>query len=107
MKTGDIILIPFPFANLTNKKVRPAVVVCKTKDKYEDLVICAISSIIPKNLTENELLLNSTKKNGLRKNSVLRIDRILTAKKEDVIVKIGELDTSHLELFREKIRNLV
>ncbi|MEJ7700646.1 MAG: hypothetical protein WKF71_13510 [Pyrinomonadaceae bacterium] len=40
MKTGDIILIPFPFAELTNKKVRPAVVVCETKDVYKDLVLC-------------------------------------------------------------------
>ncbi len=43
MKTGDIVLLPFPFAELTNTKVRPTVVVCETKDKYKDLVVCAIS----------------------------------------------------------------
>ena len=37
MKTGDIIFIPFPFAELTNKKVRPAVVIALTKDKYRDV----------------------------------------------------------------------
>ena len=36
MKIGEIILIPFPFAEFTNKKVRPAVVVCETKDKFKD-----------------------------------------------------------------------
>ena len=30
MNTGDIVVIPFPFAELTNKKVRPAIVVCET-----------------------------------------------------------------------------
>ncbi len=44
MKTGDIILIPFPFSELTQIKVRPAVVVAVTKDKYNDLVLAAISS---------------------------------------------------------------
>ena len=47
MKTGDIILIPFPFAELTNRKVRPAVVIAETADKYKDLVISAISSVVP------------------------------------------------------------
>ena len=107
MKTGDIILIPFPFAELTNKKVRPAVVVCKTKDKYRDLVICAISSVVPKTLNENEILLKTTSQNGLRKQSVLKVDRILTAKKKDVIVRIGELDKTDLEIFKEKFKNLV
>lgn len=32
MNTGDIVLIPFPFAEFTNRKVRPAVVVCETAD---------------------------------------------------------------------------
>lgn len=107
MKTGDIILIPFPFAELTDKKVHPAVVVCKTRDKYEDLVICAISSVVPKTLTENEILLISTKRNGLRRNSVLKVDRILTAKKEDVIARIGLLDKSDLEIFKQKFKKII
>jgi hypothetical protein len=37
MNIGDIILIPFPFAELTNRKVRPAVVIAETNDKYRDL----------------------------------------------------------------------
>lgn len=107
MKTGDIILIPFPFAEFTNRKVRPAAVVCKTKDKYEDLVICAISSVTPQNLTDNEILLELSSQNGLRKTSVLKIDRILTAKKEYVITRIGELDKSDLVIFKAKFKELI
>ena len=33
MKIGEIILILFPFAEMTNKKVRPAVVITETADK--------------------------------------------------------------------------
>ncbi|MBK8553336.1 MAG: type II toxin-antitoxin system PemK/MazF family toxin [Ignavibacteria bacterium] len=47
MKTGDIVLVPFPFSELNNIKVRPAVVISTTKDKYEDLIVSAISSVIP------------------------------------------------------------
>ena len=35
MQTGDIILIPFPFAELTNIKVRPAVIATITKDRFK------------------------------------------------------------------------
>lgn len=56
MKTGEIVLIPFPFAEFTERKVRPAAVVCETKDVYKDLVLCAISSVVPLKLTKNELV---------------------------------------------------
>ena len=107
MKTGDIVLIPFPFTDFTNRKVRPAVVVCETKDNYKDLVLCAISSVIPVKLTENEILLSVDKENGLRKDSVLKLDIIVTAKEQDIIAQIGKLNATDLQRFKEKFRNLV
>jgi mRNA interferase MazF len=107
MKTGEIVLIPFPFAELTNRKVRPAAVVCETKDVYKDLVLCAISSVVPSKLSENEILLNIDKENGLRKESVLKIDRIVTAKEQEVIAKIGKLNKTDLIEFKKKFKNLV
>jgi mRNA interferase MazF len=107
MKTGDIVLIPFPFAELTNRKVRPAAVVCETKDVYKDLVLCAISSVASTDLTDNEMILRVDGENGLRKHSVLKIDRIVTAKAQDVLAKIGNLSENDLKLFKEKFKNLI
>ena len=107
MKTGDIVLLPFTFAELTNTKVRPTVVVCETKDKYKDLVVCAISSVVPKNLTENEIPLQNDKHNNLRAVSIVKVDRIFTAKRQDVIAKLGELSQSDLDKFKEKFKSLV
>lgn len=107
MNTGDIILVPFPFAELTNKKVRPAVVVCETRDKYQDIVVCAVSSIVPELLSENELLLHANQISKLRVDSVLKIDRIVTVKNRDVIAVIGKLETDSLVTFIEKFKRLV
>lgn len=71
MKTGDIILIPFPFTELKHAKVRPAVVITETADKYKDLVISAISSVVPDSLNKNEILINPNKTNNLRIQSVV------------------------------------
>lgn len=80
MNTGDIVLLPFPFAELTNRKVGPAVVVCETKDKFGDLVLCAISSVVPSVLNDNEISLNPDETNKLRANSIIKVDRIVTLK---------------------------
>lgn len=106
MKSGDIVLLPFPFAELTNTKVRPTVVVCETQDKYKDLVVCAISSVVPKDLSKNEILLQPDKINNLRAVSIIKVDRIFTAKQQDVIAKLGALNQTDLENFKGKFKSL-
>ena len=107
MKTGDIILVPFPFAELTNRKVRPGVVVCETKDKYRDVVISAISSVVPKEFNENEILIEADSINNLRTTSIIKIDRIVTIKKVDILATIGKLKERNLNEFTIKFKNLV
>jgi hypothetical protein len=55
------------FAELTNIKVRPAVVICTTADKHRDVLVSAITSIVPQQLDKNEILLEPDTINRLRK----------------------------------------
>jgi mRNA interferase MazF len=107
MKTGDIILIPFPFSDFTGRKVRPCVVITETKDKYRDLVVSAISSVVPAKLNDNEILVQPDSHNSLRVNSVIKVDRIVTVKRKDVIANLGELNINHKQTFKTKFKNLV
>jgi mRNA interferase MazF len=72
MIAGDIVLLPFPFAELTNVKVRPAVIIGTTADKYKDVIVAAISSVVPESLNKNEILIESDFINGLRENLLLK-----------------------------------
>jgi mRNA interferase MazF len=94
LKPGNIILIDFPFTDPTQSKVRPAVIITDTKDRYHDLIVCAISSVIPEKLLKRDILLSKTDpdydKTGLRADSVIKIDRIATLKQTSVISKLGE-----------------
>jgi mRNA interferase MazF len=107
MNIGDIILIPFPFAELTNKKVRPAVVITETADKYKDIVVAAISSVVPQKLSAREILLEPDKENMLRIKSVLRSDRIVTLKREDKIANLGKLSKSELSKFKSILSDII
>jgi len=91
VKTGDIVLIPFPFAELTQVKARPAVVISETADKYHDLIVTAISSVIPTEISKNEFIVLPTLENGLRVKSLIKADRIVTTKKEQMIAHLGKL----------------
>ena len=107
MTTGNIILVPFPFSELTNIKVRPAVVISTTKDKYENVIVSAISSVIPDSISANEIIIESNSVNNLRVKSVLKVDRIVTIKKESVIAIIGSLSENELNLFKSVFKDLV
>lgn len=107
MKTGDIILIPFPYAELQNVKVRPAVVIPETADKYKDLVVSAISSVVPDSLDPNEILINPSHTNKLRVQSVIKVDRIVTLKRKDKIADLGKLSDQEIITFKKTFTDLV
>ena len=100
MSIGDIVLIPFPFSELSQVKVRPAVVITETKDKYKDLVVSAISSVVPTKRSEREFIIAKSEKNNLRVRSVVKADRIVTVKRERVIAVIGKLTDNELSKFK-------
>ena len=107
MKTGTIVLIPFPYTERTNFKVRPALVVCETKDKYNDLILCAISSVVPMKLGKFEMAIVHGQGNKLRVPSIIRINRIVTLKQDDVIATLGLLSYSETEQFKLQFKCLV
>lgn len=107
MKASSIVLIPFPFSDLKRRKLRPALVIGTTKDEYEDVILCAISSIVPDRLLDFQILVKSSNKNGLRVDSIIRVDRIMTIQKEDVVVELGVLEKDNLDKFKRAFKKLV
>jgi mRNA interferase MazF len=107
MKIGDIILIPFPFAELTNRKVRPAVVITETDDKYRDLVVSAISSVVPSSISHREIMIRPDRINNLRSTSVIKVDRIVTLKREDKIAELGKLSNNELLEFKNILSEII
>lgn len=60
IKKGDVILAPFPFTDLTQTKLRPAVVLWVSSTGSNNIVICFISSQNLTNLKLEEFLIRDS-----------------------------------------------
>lgn len=104
MHKGKIVLIPFPFTNLSGHKVRPAVVLSSSK-KGDDCVVAFISSVNIK-ISQFDVTVKSTLKNGLKNDSVIKIDKIATLDKKIILGEIGSLEINTLKVIDEKLKKL-
>ena len=94
-KRGDVILIAFPFTDLTTTKMRPGVIVSSDRfnKKYEDIVVAAITSQVPKSLSNDDFSLSHTDQAdaGLPKASIVKLGKIVTLDQRFVRKKLGRI----------------
>jgi len=91
---GDIVLVPFPFTDLSQAKVRPAIVLW-ADPTGNDVTLCFISSQNIENIHDSEFLLNSSDPEflttGLKISSKVRVTRITTITKRLITRRLGKL----------------
>ena len=94
-KRGDIVLVPFPFTDLTDVRQRPAVVISNDSynDSHADVVTSAITSQVPQNLAPDELLIaeDDLSTAGLPRRSMIRAGKIFAIDKSLVRKSLGTL----------------
>lgn len=107
MQTGDIVIVSFPFTDLINYKARPAVIVTSTKDKYEDAIVCLITSKVVEPIGALQILLQPDSANNLKVPSVIKVSRIATVEQDKILATIGKLNNSQLTEFKSLFKSLV
>ena len=95
-KRGDIILVPFPFTDLSSAKVRPALVLSHGNDHKPDVIVCFISSNL-EGKNPSAVRIEPKTSNGLKVPSVVRFDKIATLDKRIVLGAIGSLSPEWLK----------
>lgn len=103
MKKGDVILIPFPFTNLSGNKNRPAVILI---DSTEDVTICFITTR-SKWKTEFDISVDPSEENGLKKISLIRLNKIATIDKDLVIGRLGSLEAHYIEMLNKNLKRIL
>jgi mRNA interferase MazF len=86
---GDVVVVPFPFSDLTMSKRRPALVI--TDLTGDDLILCQITSQSIRDDYAFELNDSDFESGGLNKPSNIRPNRLFTADRHIVLYKTGHL----------------
>ena len=102
---GDIVVVPFPFSDLSNFKKRPALVISPLKG--QDLILCQVTS---QNVYDDYAIEINNKdfSNGdLKVKSNVRPNRVFTADEKIVLYKIGRLNESKMAEVVEKLVRII
>ncbi|MBI4670145.1 MAG: type II toxin-antitoxin system PemK/MazF family toxin [Chloroflexi bacterium] len=107
---GKVVLVPFPFDDLSSSKVRPAVVLTDPIGAHRHIVIAFITSQLPTNPLESDLILQASHpdfaKTGLRVASALRLHRLLTVTTTLIQRELGELSPALQNEVAAKLKQL-
>lgn len=98
MKQYAILLVRFPFDDLSQNKVRPALCLTEPLGKRRHLIVAFISSRVPTTLEPHEILIDKQvedfEKTGLHTSSVIQLQRLLSVQEDSVLRNLGVLPLS-------------
>ena len=86
---GDVVVVPFPFSDLSTAKKRPALVV--TALRGDDVILCQITSKAVADHCAIPLSDADFSSGGLRQDSHARPNRLFTADSRIILYRAGSL----------------
>jgi mRNA interferase MazF len=108
---GKIVLVQFPFDDLSDLKVRPAYCLTHAIGDYKHVVFVLITSRIPSVQLDTDLIIDSSHPDfdlsGLRQPSTLRLDHLVTLRQSMIRRELGALSLATQYKIAEIINNLV
>jgi mRNA interferase MazF len=102
---GDVIVLPFPYSDLSSSKKRPAMVLADLKG--DDIILCQITSQFVKDDYAIPLNDSDFKKGSLNKPSNIRPNRVFTADKSIISHKIGTVKSKVFEKVTDKLFEII
>jgi len=110
-KQGTIVLVPFPFTDLSAQKRRPALVISPGwfNNSYDDVVLSAITSVIPDNLSDQEDIICEISYEDLEigtipAKSIVKILKIFTCEQNIIEKEVAQLKRAKITEVLEKLK---
>jgi mRNA interferase MazF len=107
-KKGSVVLIPFPFTDLSSAKVRPAVIVSRDTLKGEDFTVAFLSSVMKNSSSSAHVFLRQNcddfVQTGLKTDSVIVANKLATLSKKTCLGEIGRLSKDMEEHLNDALR---
>jgi mRNA interferase MazF len=102
---GDIVVVPFPFSDLSQSKRRPALVLAALTG--DDLILCQITSRSVSDRYAVEIDTEDFISGSLSQVSNIRPNRLFTADRSIVVYKVGEISTEKLQMAIDRVVNIL
>jgi mRNA interferase MazF len=102
---GDVVVLHFPFSDLSQAKRRPALVVATLTGN--DLILCQITSQTVTDSYAIAVVNADFTTGGLNQNSNVRPNRLFTADRGIILYKAGELKADKLKEVINKIIDIL
>lgn len=109
-KRGDIILVYYPFSDMSQQKKRPALVVSRDEDndRLENLILVPLTSYKGYSLESTHILLHKNSKEGklagIQNDSVIKCEGIVSLSKKFVYKVIGQLTNEFMENVETRLK---
>jgi mRNA interferase MazF len=101
---GDIVVIPFPFSNLTQTKRRPALVIAELDG--DDRILCQITSS-DKDINSVQITQTDCVDGGLDRTCNVRPNKVFTADKNIIIRREGHLSSQKVQIIVEELKRVL
>ena len=102
---GDVLVVPFPFSDLSGAKKRPVLLIAVLEG--EDIILCQITS---RNRTDSysvKIADSDFESGGLKIESFIRPQRIFTADKSLILYKAGRLKAEKINEVEDKLVKII
>ena len=100
---GDIVLIPYPYTDLSNTKKRPVVIISNDAINKQNFIVSKITSVI-RNDQFTFSIKDSDTETKLKYKSEVRTNEIFTVHKSLIIKKLTSFEKESLKQLTEKIK---
>ena len=100
MPKGNIVLIPFPFTDLSGNKLRPALVLAENN---LDVTVSFITTQLQWQ-EPTDILLQPGPKNGIKKASLVRLSKIATIDRSLIVGMIGSINAAQITELNLKLK---
>ncbi len=111
MTKGKVVLVPFPFDDISTTKVRPAASLTNPIGVYCHVILAFITSVIPTDLMATDIVLNTSDPDfaatGLRVSSAIRLHRLMTVSTSVIKRELGTLSPDIQDKIAEKLCQLL
>jgi len=102
---GDVIVVPFPFSDLTSAKRRPALVIAELEG--DDIILCQITGQSIKDRYAISIDESDFETGTLKQKSNARPNRIFTADRHIILYRVGHLKPEKIDQIIEGIVSIL